>query len=77
VPAGINVVFAPAPTAPTTPQIDFGGSFAGFTVDSTDPKFRKENWKKSFVTNMANSPANPNSGLKVTLNASVQSNSQS
>jgi hypothetical protein len=77
VPAGINVVFASAPTAPTTPQIDFGGSFAGFTVDSTDPKFRKENWKKSFVTNMANSPANPNSGLKVTLNASVQSNSQS
>jgi hypothetical protein len=77
VPTGIDVVFAPAPTAPTLPQIDFGGSFAGFSVDSTDPKFKKENWKKSFVTNMASSPANPNSGLKVTLNASVQSNAQS
>mgnify|MGYP000875126227 FL=1 len=74
VPTGINVVFAPAPSTPTLPVIDFGSSFTGFTVDATDPKFRKENWKKAFVTNMANTAANPNAALKVSLDVSVQSN---
>ncbi len=36
--------------------------------------FRKENWKKAFVTNMANTAANPTAALKVSLDVSVQSN---
>jgi len=75
VPTGITVVFAPPPAAPTLPQIDFGSTFSSFTVDSTDPKFRKENWKKAFVTNMANASPNPNATLKVSLDVSVQSTS--
>jgi len=73
VPAGLKVNFATAPTPPTAPVIDFGSSFAGFTVGSSDPKFKKENWKKAFVTNMATSSTNPNANLKVTVDASVQS----
>ena len=72
VPTGIPIQFAtPLPTF-TLPQIDFGTSFTDFTVGSTDPKWQRGNWKKAFVTNMADSTVNPNSSLKVTLDAAVQ-----
>jgi hypothetical protein len=71
VPTGINVVFAPAPTAPAMPQIDFGGSFAGFTVGSTETAWRRENWRRAFVTNMAAPVVSPNSSLRVTLGTSA------
>jgi hypothetical protein len=72
VPTGINVVFAAAQPALTLPQIDFGSDFAGFTVGSSDPRGNRDNWRRAFVTNLAGISANPNSGLRVTLNAAVQ-----
>ena len=72
VPTGINVVFAPAPPPLATPVIDFGSNFTGFSVGSNDPKWKRENWKKAFVTNLAGSNSNPNSGLQVTLGASLK-----
>ena len=67
------------PSAARSARYDFSLASAGdvrnlsFTVDSADPKSRKENWKKAFVTNMANTSANPNAALKVSLDVSVQS----
>ena len=72
VPTGINVVFAPAPPPLTTPVIDFGSNFTGFSVGSNDPNWKRENWKKAFVTNLAGSTSSPNSGLQVTLGASLK-----
>lgn len=80
VPVGLPIVFAPPPAAPTQagtgqslPQIDFGSRFVGFTVGSDDPRARRENWKKTFVTHLADNSVNPNSQLRVTLKASLQS----
>ena len=77
VPTGIQVVFATPQATLSLPQIDFSSSFTGFTVGSSEQKWKRENWKKAFVTNMAGSSVNPNSSLKVTLGASVQASLQS
>ncbi|EXI79182.1 MAG: PQQ-dependent catabolism-associated beta-propeller protein [Candidatus Accumulibacter appositus] len=76
IPTNVQVAFAPlqewpapASTGQSWLQIDFGASFAGFTVGSDEPRNKRENWRKAFVTNMASNPANPNSRLQVTLNA--------
>jgi hypothetical protein len=60
---------APASSGQTLPQIDFGDSFTSFAVGSDDPRNKRENWRRAFVTNMANNSASPNSRLQVTLNA--------
>ncbi|RDE49393.1 MAG: hypothetical protein DVS81_16730, partial [Candidatus Accumulibacter meliphilus] len=64
---------APASSGQTLPQIDFGDSFTSFAVGSDDPRNKRENWRRAFVTNMANNSINPNSRLQVTLAASLQS----
>jgi PKD repeat protein len=64
---------APASSGQTLPQIDFGDSFASFAVGSDDPRNKRENWRRAFVTNMASNSINPNSRLQVTLAASLQS----
>jgi hypothetical protein len=70
IPPNVQVAFAPlqewpapASTGQSLLQIDFGASFAGFTVGSDEPRNKRENWRKAFVTNMASNSVNPNSRL--------------
>jgi 6-phosphogluconolactonase (cycloisomerase 2 family) len=79
-PTNVPLTFAPAQAWPaaassgqTLPQINFGDSFASFAVGSDDPRNKRENWRTSFVTNMASNSVNPNSRLQVTLAAVLQS----
>ncbi|WP_366144176.1 Ig-like domain-containing protein [Candidatus Accumulibacter sp. ACC012] len=58
----------PAP-GQSPPQIDFGANFAGFAIGSDDPRNRRDNWKTSFVTQLASRTISPNSRLQVTLEA--------
>jgi len=79
-PPGLPLTFAarqewPVPPAPgqTLQQIDFGANFAGFAIGSDDPRYRRDSWKTSFVTQLASNPTvSPNSRLQVTLEASPQ-----
>jgi hypothetical protein len=61
----------PAP-GQSPPQIDFGANFAGFAIGSDDPRNRRDNWKTSFVTQLASRTISPNSRLQVTLEAAPQ-----
>jgi len=66
------LTFAEPQAWPGQPQIDFGAPFAGFTFGSDDPRYRRDNWKLSFVTQLAGKTVNPNSRLQVTLDSSPQ-----
>ncbi|EXI89917.1 MAG: putative chitinase [Candidatus Accumulibacter regalis] len=71
-PTGLSLTFAEPQAWPGQPQIDFGAPFAGFTFGSDDPRYRRDNWKLSFVTQLAGKTVNPNSRLQVTLDSSPQ-----
>jgi len=64
-------VFATPQPGLTLPTIDFSGDFAGFTVGSSETRWKRENWRTAFVTNMASPSVSPNSGLKVTIGTSL------
>ncbi|MEF8731696.1 MAG: Ig-like domain-containing protein [Candidatus Accumulibacter meliphilus] len=78
-PTGLSLTFAapqawPEQPAPgqSPPQIDFGANFADFAIGSDDPRYRRDNWKTSFVTQLASRTISPNSHLQVTLEAAPQ-----
>jgi hypothetical protein len=75
-PTGLPLIFAAPQAWPeqpepgqSPPQIDFGANFAGFAIGSDDPRYRRDNWKTSFVTQLASRTISPNSHLQVTLEA--------